>query len=236
MRSPQQPQEPVTVERMAQLERLACHPSKVDPAHFNPKVALPYGLTVAHVAAAMNEFVDFIGFINQQMATRNIERLEVMLMPANFSSIVGEFMTSTIPKHCKTLVKNAYHNGHPDMVPTGRYPGNRLQHGTEGIEIKGSRYLKSWQGHNAEDAWLMVFCFASGRPTDKDKDILPAPFKFALVAGAQLTKDDWKFAGRSETSRRTITASVTTSGYNKMMANWLYREPAALREIAESDP
>jgi hypothetical protein len=210
---------------LSRLENLACRPSPVDPSHFNPRVDLPYGLTASHVAAAMNEFIDFIGFINQQLATRQIERLETMLMAANFSSIVGEFMTSTIPKHCKSVVKNAYHNGHPDMLPAGRYQGNKMQHGTEGIEVKGSRYLKSWQGHNAEDAWLMVFCFASGRPTDKDKRVLPAPFKFLLVAGAQLTKEDWKFAGRSETSRRTITASVTDTGYQKMMANWIYRNP-----------
>ena len=207
------------------LERLARAPLDVDPSHFNQQVDLPYGLTSTHIAAAMNEFVAFIGFINQQLATRQIERLETMLMPANFSSIVGEFMASTIPKHCQTLVKNSYHNGHPDMLPAGRYAGNKMQHGTEGIEVKGSRYLKSWQGHNAEEAWLMVFCFSSGRPTDKDKGILPAPFKFVLVAGAQLMKEDWKFSGRSETSRRTITASVTKTGYQKMMSNWIYRHP-----------
>ena len=199
------------------LEALACRPSLVDPKHFNPNAKIPYGLTIEHLASAMNGFIDFIGFINQQLATRQIERLETMLMPANFSSIVGEFMTSTTPRHCKTLVKNAYHNGHPDLLPAGRYPGNRLQHGTEGIEVKGSRYVRGWQGHNAEDAWLMVFCFTSGRPSDREKGVLPAPFRFNLVAGAQLTKEDWQFAGRSETSRSTITATVRPSGYQKMM-------------------
>ncbi|TXH55595.1 MAG: hypothetical protein E6Q97_08480 [Desulfurellales bacterium] len=222
-------------DQLERLEKLACHPARVEPAHFNKNATIPYGVTVDHVAAAMNDFIDFIGFINQQLATKSIERLETMLMPANFSSIVGEFMTSSIPKHCKTIVKNQYHNGHPDMIPAGKYPNNMLQHGTEGIEVKGSRYLKSWQGHNAEDAWLMVFCFASGRPTDLSKGIMPAPFRFVLVAGAQLTKADWKFAGRSETSRRTITASVTTNGYDKMMANWIYKEPDLMDELEEGD-
>ncbi len=206
----------------------------VESTHFNPKAKLPHGLIVEHVASAMSDFVDFIGFINQQLATKKIERLETMLMPANFSSIVGEFMTSAIPKYCKTLVKNAYHNGHPDMIPAGKFPDNKLQHGTDGIEVKASRYLKAWQGHNAEDAWLMVFCFSSGRPTDQVKGILPAPFKFVLVCGAQLTKADWNFAGRSETSRRTITASVTQSGYEKMMENWIYKEPDLLDELEEA--
>lgn len=71
----------------------------------------------------------------------------------------------------------------------------------------------------------MVFCFASGRPTDRDKNIAPAPFRFLMVAGAQLQQSDWLFAGRSATSRRTITASVTKSGYNKMMSNCIYKDP-----------
>ena len=119
------------------------------------------------------------------------------------------------------------------MIPAGRYVGNSLQHGTEGIEIKGSRYLRGWQGHNAEDAWLMVFCFSSGRPTDEAKGILPAPFRFRLVLGAQLEKADWQFAGRSETSRRTITAAVTGNGYRKMMDNWIYKDPGLSDDAIE---
>lgn len=77
----------------------------------------------------------------------------------------------------------------------------------------------------------MVFVFDSNRPSDTQKQVLPKPFRFLLVAGAALTKHDWIFAGRSETSRRTITASVTRSGYEKMMANWIYKAPGLkLRE------
>jgi hypothetical protein len=54
---------------------------------------------VAHVRAAMIDFLDFLGFINQQLHTRNMPRLEGFLMPANFSSIVGEFMNLTLPKY-----------------------------------------------------------------------------------------------------------------------------------------
>lgn len=211
-----------TEAELIDMEAKACYPVKPDRSKFNPNVELPYGLTVDHIAAAMDEFVAFLGFMNQQLATRQIERLETMLMAANFSSIVGEFMTSNIPKHCDTLVKNAYHNGHPDILPKGMFPGDKLQHGIEGIEVKGSRYLKAWQGHNPEDAWLMVFCFGSGRPTDISKEIAPAPFRFLKVVGAQLEKADWSFAGRSETSRRTITATVLPRGYQKMMDNWIY--------------
>jgi hypothetical protein len=166
----------------------------------------------------MNDFLDFLGFINPQLHTKQIARLETMLMPANFSSIVGEFMTSAIPKYCKTLVKNRYHNGHPDLIPTGVFTTDSVQHSDIGIEVKASRYLGGWQGHNPEDIWLMVFVFDCNRP----KDVIPRPFRFIRVIGARLERTDWIFSGRSETSRRTITASVTKSGYAKMMANWIY--------------
>ena len=206
-------------------EALACTPHPVDPAGFNPRVKLPYGLTTDHIGLAMNEFLVFLGFINQQLHTKDIGRFESMLMPAGFSSLVGEFMGASIPTYCSTLVKNRCHNGHPDMIPAGRFPDDAVQHADEGVEIKASRYGRGWQGHNAEDTWLMVFVFDSNRPVDPSKRITPKPFRFVKVVGARLLKTDWLFAGRSETSRRTITASVTKSGYLKMTENWIYEDP-----------
>jgi hypothetical protein len=171
----------------------------------------------------MADFLDFLGFLNQQLYTRKLPRLESFLMPANFSSMVGEFVSATIPKYCPTLAKNTYHNGHPDLVPAGKFPNDACQHGMEGVEIKGSRHTSGWQGHNAEDAWLMVFVLDSNTARDASREIEPKPFRFVKVVGAQLARSDWAFSGRSETSRRTITASVTRSGYEKMEANWLYR-------------
>ncbi len=107
-----------------------------------------------------------------------------------------------------------------DIVPAGLFVGDAVQHSDKGIEIKASRYLRGWQGHNPEDTWLMVFVFDSNRPIDKT----PKPFRFIKVVGAKLVKRDWNFSGRQGESRRTITASVTESGYAKMMANWIYKD------------
>lgn len=208
-------------------------PHRPNPAAFNPSAILPYGCTVEHIRLAMTEFVDFLGFVNAQLSTKDIARLETLLMPANFSSMVGEFVTASIPKYCPTLVKNRYHNGHPDLIPAGSFAGNRIQYSHEGIEVKASRYLRAWQGHNPENIWLMVFMFESNRSSDsvaQSEDVVersrretsPIPFRFLRVAGARLEKEDWKFSGRSVTSRRTITASVADSGYLKMMENWIY--------------
>ena len=190
---------------------------------FNQKAQIPFGLLPDHIRAAMQEFQDFLGFVNTSLQTKQIPRLESFLMPANFSSTVGEFMNAAIPKYCSTLVKNTYHNGHPDLIPVGMFQNNAVQHDTVGIEIKGSRHASGWQGHNAEDCWLMVFVFDSNTARDTLGDIPPRPFRFVAVYGAQLTKNDWNFSGRSATSRRTITASVTRSGFDKMVSNWIYR-------------
>ncbi len=204
-------------------EITACTPVSLDSRGFNKKVILPCGLTTLHIKKGMADFLDFLGFLNQQLNARRLPRLESFLMPANFSSMVGEFMSATIPKYCRSLTKNTYHNGHPDLVPAGKYERNAVQHGTEGIEIKASRHGSGWQGHNAEDAWLMVFVFDANSLRDASKGIASKPFRFLKVVGAQLAKSDWSFSGRSATSRRTITASVTRSGSEKMEANWIYR-------------
>ena len=209
----------------SELELSACTPRPVSWQDFNPDAKLPYGCTAEHIYLTMQDFIEFLGFVNQQLHTKGIPRLESMLMPANFSSIVGEFMSSNIPKHCHNLVKNQYHNGHPDLLPKGAFPDDSAQHTQQGIEIKASRYQRGWQGHNPEETWLMVFVFDSNRPVDPTSHIPPKSFGFVKAVAARLAKDDWSFSGRSATSRRTITASVNPSGYDKMVSNWIYQVP-----------
>jgi hypothetical protein len=218
---------------MDDVETKARIPSPIEPNAFNRHVKLPHGLMASHIGRAMKDYLDFLGFINEALGAKGIQRLESFLMPANFSSIVGEFMTATIPKHCTGLVKNNYHNGHPDLVPAGKYPKDACLHGNRGVEIKASRHLSGWQGHNPENVWLMVFVFESNSPRDVVLKRAAIPFRFIKVVGAELKKSDWKFSGRSETSRRTITASVTRSGFEKLEANWIYRASEPPSPVAE---
>lgn len=174
-------------------------PEPPEQGGFNPNAEIPFGVTTSHVCAAMQDFVEFMKLIDTQLHRKEMASLENTMMQANFSSLVGEMMAAQIPKHCPTIVKNKYHNGHPDLLPAGEYPHDAAQHaGGHGIEVKASRYLQGWQGHNAEDVWLMVFVFQSGREGAKVKET--PRFKFLLVAGALLSKRDWQFSGRSETT------------------------------------
>ncbi len=216
--------ESVAVPSDNEREKTACNPVPVKRDKFNDGAVIPYGCLIEHIYQAMNDFLHFLGFVNAQLNSKGIQRFESMLMPANFSGMVGEFLISTIPKYCPSLVKNLYHNGHPDLLPRGIVLGDSLQHGSEGIEIKASRYSSGWQGHNAEECWLMVVVFESNRPADQTKNMPPIPFRFKSLFLGRLALTDWSFSGRSEKSRRTITASVTKSGFEKMTANWIYHD------------
>ena len=208
------------------LDLAPCTPVRPSAENFNPHANIPYGVTVDHVCRAMLDFTDFLRTVDTGLVRKGMVRLEDMLMPANFSSMVGEFITSSLPRHCPSIAKNNYHNGHPDLLPAGKYNGNSAQHaGADGIEVKASRYLRGWQGHNAEDTWLMVFVFGGDRPADLRAAKKRKPFRFLAVFGALITKADWQFAGRSATSRRTISATVLPSGYEKMTRNGIYRAP-----------
>jgi len=206
-------------EEYAKMELSACEALPVEEDGLNPDVILPYSLTSEQVLKAMISFVDFLTFVNTQLNSKSIPRMEKMLMAANFSSMVGEFMVSNIPKYCPTIVKNKYHNGHPDLIPVGQYVGDSVQYAHVGIEVKSSRYEKGWQGHNPEAVFLMVFVFDSDTNSN-DSD--PKSFEFKAVFCAELEENDWTSSGRKEGSRRTPTASINKTGYEKMKSNWLY--------------
>jgi hypothetical protein len=219
-----------TKQELQELEAAAIKPVPAQREGLNPHATVPYGCTVEHIFQAMVDFLQFLAVVNEALRAKHYERIESILMAANFSGIVSDFLATGIPKHCKTLVKNDYHNGHPDLLPAGVYLEDSIRYGDQGIELKASRYGRGWQGHNPENTWLMVFVFESSGPRDHKKGIEPRPFRFRSVFLGQLTKQDWRFSGRKGASRRTITASVTRSGFEKMTKNWSYREVGVVPE------
>jgi hypothetical protein len=202
-------------------ERFLPAPEAPEPDGFNPHATIPFGVTTEHLYQSMKEFTTFVQFIDAQLRAQAMARFEDILMAANFNSMVGEFLARTIPKYCRSVVKNNRHNGHPDILPAGKYPNDAAPHaGTDGIEIRASRYLKSWQAHKAEDMWLMMFVFQSGRVNPKETE--QVGFKFLIVAGGLLTKSDWP-TRKSEASHGIHEESVTTSAAERLMSNWIYK-------------
>jgi hypothetical protein len=119
-----------------------CTPVPVNPGGFNQKSTLPYGLQLNQLHQAMNDFLDFLGFVNRQLYSKGIPHLECLLMPATFSSLVGEYIVYRIPFYCTQLVKNQHHNGHPDLVPKGNFPERCRSSQERGHRSKGFKVLK----------------------------------------------------------------------------------------------
>lgn len=214
---------------MIDPELSACRPFPLDPSGLNPHAVLPYGLTSDDVLLAMEDYLQFLGFIDYALHENGIRRLATLMQSANFSTMCSEFMHLALAKHTTNLVKNRYHNGHPDLIPKGMFADNRVQHSSEGLEVKASRNESGWQGHNAEKTWLMVFVYDSNDAEEyADEKVAPLarPFRFKAVYAAQLNQDDWSEAPRKPGSGRTPTASVLAPGFNKMINNWIYEDPA----------
>ncbi len=79
----------------------------------------------------------------------------------------------------------------------------------------------------------MVFVFESNGPRDGHLGVGAKPFRFKMAVGAELTMKDWNYSGRNKKSRRTITASVTGLGYEKMTQNWIYLAPDVRRALGK---
>lgn len=193
------------------------------PRGFKFAATLPYDLRVAEVRAALEDLYDFLYNVNTFLTGRGWERLEEALSGATFSAVMSETVVQSLSKQSKNLTKNRRHNGRPDLVPEGTYPGEAVLAGPEGIEVKASRYESGWQGHNAEQGWIMVFQYHLDIETSPSEHRSPTTFERVLIA--QLDSEDWSFSGRGVGSRRTPTASIRRSGVNKLVGNAIYIDP-----------
>lgn len=194
------------------LDRATLHPKG-----FNESAALPYGLRVGEVKAAIDDVYDFLHHVNKFLVDRGWDRLEETISAASFSGMLSEMIVQGVSKRSATVTKNEYHNGRPDLVPVGHYEGNAVLRGDDGIEIKASRYGTGWQGHNIETGWIMIVQYFMQPESATAID---------RVLAAQLAPDDWSFSGRGMTSRRTPTASIRRSGVLKLEANPIYLDPS----------
>lgn len=198
-------------------------PSLVE-GYFNFAAQLPYGLTVTEVKAAINAAYDLLHDLNVFLVSRGYSRLEDLLLGNAFAGFLSEVLVKSLADHSSALVRNTYVGGYPDLILPGVYPDNAVLKATEGIEVKASKQRGGWQGHNPEEGWIMVFRYTIDTETIPIED--REPTEVVEVLAARLEMSDWSFSGRSETSRRTITASINRYGMQKLRANPIYRHPA----------
>ena len=191
---------------------------------FDSAIALPYGLTLGEVQAAMEDVYDLLNALNRAAVSKGVDRLEELMLGNTFSGFISELAVKSISNHSESLTRNLKIGGHPDLIPVDAYPENAVLRGDRGIEVKVSRHRSGWQGHNPEECWVMVFQYAIDTITSPPQE--RAPFEFERVMIARLNRDDWSFSGRSGESRRTPTASILKRGTDKLHANALYQRPS----------
>ena len=167
---------------------------------------------------------DLLYEVNNFLVGKGLDRLEDLLLGNSLSGMASEILVKSISDCSKTLIRNEKVGGHPDLVPRGAYPGDAVLRGEEGVEIKSSKQQGGWQGHNPEDADLIVFRYVLGdksQPTDQR-----SPITFVQILAAKISKSEWSFSGRKGKSRRTITASITEKGVHKLRSNPIYQDPS----------
>lgn len=188
-------------------------------------IVLPYGLTAAAVVAAVNRVYSYLHAVNSASVMHGYPRLEDIIQPASFSGLLSESVCQSFVQATATatpgLVRNLKPNGRPDLVPRGKFAGDSILHGDDGVEVKVSRHASSWQGHNVEDGWLMGVLISVDIETVPVYDRMPTIVERVMIA--KLEEADWSFSGRSATSRRTPTASIRKSGRDKLEGGMVYQ-------------
>ena len=74
--------------------------------------------------------------MNSGLTAKGLGRLDDTLRPAIMSGVLSDMLTASLAKHSRTLVVNAYFNGHPDLVVKGRYADNAVKAGEPGVDFR----------------------------------------------------------------------------------------------------
>ena len=192
----------------------------VNRSNFNQDASLPFGLRIDDFAIAMQDIYDFFSDVNSDLMRRGLDRLDDMLRPAIMSGLVSDMLTNSLAKHSRSLVVNAYFNGHPDLVVKGRYPENAVKAGTDGVEIKTTRKAGgAVDTHGARDQWMCVFVYAVDNLTEPA--IRRSSLEFTEVYLGLVTRDDFRKNARGELGTRT--ATLDRDGIKKLRGNWIYK-------------
>ncbi len=198
---------------------MATQRARPDPARFNQAARLPYNLRLKDFELAMLDVYDFFFDVNKLLRRRNLERLDDVLRPAIMSGVLSDMLTSSLAKHSRSLTVNHYHNGHPDLVVRGEYPGDSIKAGSKGVEIKTTR--KAGGGvdfHGARDQWLCVFVYVVDR--DTEPAVQRIPMRFTEIYLSQVKAAQFRRNERGELGTRT--AALASEGMRQLRGDWVY--------------
>jgi hypothetical protein len=172
----------------------------------------------------MEDVYDFFFDVNSFFISRSLPRLDDLLRPANMSGLISDMLTASIAKHSRSLVQNAYHNGHPDLLVRGRYANDAAKAGEDGVEIKTTRKSGgAVDTHGGRDQWMCVFVYKIDTETEPAQD--RRAMEFTEIYLSQVITTDFRKNARGELGTRT--ATLHRDGIKKLRSNWVYKlDPA----------
>jgi hypothetical protein len=191
---------------------------------FNTGLSLPFELRLEDFRMAVQDVYDFFFDVNSALQAKGLQRLDDMLRPAIMSGVLSDMLTASLAKHSRALCENTFFNGHPDLIVRGVYPGNAVQAGDQGVEIKTTRKSGgAVDTHGARNQWMCVFVYEVDDRTEPATQ--RKPMAITEIYLGHVTVDDFRRNARGELGART--ATLHRDGIAKLRENWVYRLPSA---------
>lgn len=191
----------------------------VDTSKFNREREFPFSLRIIDFQAAMQDVYDFFHDVNDLLLNRGLRRLDDLMRPVAMSGFISDLLTSSLANHSRALTENRYHNGHPDLILKGTYPNDRVQSGSEGIEIKSTRRKGgAVDMHGARDQWMCVFVYEVDAVTEPVRERQPMAFTEVYLSYVEVV--DFRRNPRGELGTRT--ATLHREGVKKLRKDWVY--------------
>ena len=192
----------------------------VDLTKFNPAAKLPFELRLKDFEIAAQDIYDFFFDVNSALVSRGLKRFDDLLRPAIMSGILSDLLTASLARHSRTLTENRYFNGHPDLVVEGRYAGDSVKAGVEGVEVKATRKPGgAVDTHGARDQWMCVFVYEVDNKTEPANE--RKPLSVTEIYLGHVTKEDFRKNARGELGTRT--ATLHKEGIAKLRKSWIYK-------------
>lgn len=192
----------------------------VDLMKFNPVAIPPFELRLKDFEIAVQDIYDFFFDVNSALVSRGLKRFDDLLRPAIMSGILSDLLTASLARHSRTLTENRYFNGHPDLVVEGRYAGDSIKAGVEGVEVKATRKPGgAVDTHGARDQWMCVFVYEVDNSTEPANE--RKPLTITEIYLGHVTKADFRKNARGELGTRT--ATLHKKGIEKLRKSWIYK-------------
>ncbi|HEU4738941.1 MAG TPA: hypothetical protein VFS54_07650 [Solirubrobacterales bacterium] len=195
--------------------------ASVNKDGFNAALKLPYALRPDVFAIAMEDIYELLFNLNTGLVKRGLLPFENSVRGAVYSGMLSDLLTEAVASHAKGLVKNRAHNGHPDLLPAGRYSGDAIPSAKAGVEVKVTKKKNgAVDMHSDRPAYYCVFRYEADYETEPVVD--RSPTRFTDIWLAKLDAGDFRKNNRGPRGTRTATAH--REGLKKLRKHWLYSD------------